>query len=48
MKEKLGSVIASVSARALKQVIKADANSASSHLFYQPKVPEQLAQYRRK
>ncbi|MDY5101734.1 MAG: cyclic lactone autoinducer peptide [Agathobacter sp.] len=45
---KVGSVIASVSAKALKNVIKADANSASCHLIYQPKAPEKLAQYRRK
>lgn len=47
MKGKVSKLVAKGTASALNAFLKADANSASCIVLYQPKAPKELARYRR-
>lgn len=48
MKGKLSKTVAKGTVSVLNTFLRADANSASCAIAYQPKVPKELARYRRR
>lgn len=48
MKDKLSKSIAKGTSKLLNAFLRADANSASCYIMYQPKAPKELEKFRKK